>query len=242
MTYNPNRKPPGSAGGTGGQFDYGATGAASASGANLSANQPSISRIADVLDAYDRGVEPDSIDYPTDTGYFSAFIANFGEVSLHRTYADEGVAIRVEDGGYFYSETIDDYGHARTVGYTDEDIVLTRREYLSSPTYRSTRKGHSGLRPEYEVDYRNGAIAYTAHRSEGDIIAWPLGDGSFYVREFFGQGDPYQEYTATQGDLDDRFDEGFPGHTNWVLKDDYDAFAADADDLLKRRRAAESEL
>ena len=35
MTYNPNRNPPGSAGGTGGQFDHGPAGAASASGARL---------------------------------------------------------------------------------------------------------------------------------------------------------------------------------------------------------------
>lgn len=35
MNYNPNRKPPGSAGGTGGQFDYGATNGAVSAGVNL---------------------------------------------------------------------------------------------------------------------------------------------------------------------------------------------------------------
>lgn len=38
MTYNPNRKPPGSAGGTGGQFDHGATSGGLATGASFGEN------------------------------------------------------------------------------------------------------------------------------------------------------------------------------------------------------------
>ena len=96
MTYNPNRKPPGAPGGTGGQFDYGPTAGASPSGADLSSNRPDLGEPVDLS-----LLDDEELDAPRTfpTASFTnknGYVFPEGTVTFDQAYADGSNALIYE--------------------------------------------------------------------------------------------------------------------------------------------------